>query len=77
MEYLIVAGYIACCVSAWLILVDDWRKLWDLKLITAILFGVFSIFGPISLIVALIVWAIGWSVDKSYDAGNKPVWRKK
>ena len=77
MEYVIAIVYISCCVLAWFILVDEWRRDLDLDLGEAIVIAVFSIFGPVSLVVAVIAWVIGWTVDRMYKSGHKAIWRKK
>lgn len=77
MEYVIAIVYISCCVLTWFVLVDDWRKVWDLDLEAAIVFAAFSIFGPVSLAVAVIAWVIGWTVDRPHESKHKLIWRKK
>ena len=77
MEYVIAIVYIFCCVLAWFVLVDFWRRDLDLDLGVAILYAGLSIFGPVSLVAAIIAWVIGWAVDRSYKSGHKAIWRKK
>lgn len=76
MEFALYAAlWVAASVSAFFILCADYRKLWDVKFSDLpFLVGV-SIFGPVSLVAAIVVYLIGLSVDSGRD--SKVLWRKK
>lgn len=59
MEYLIVFGYIACCVASWFVFASDWRRNYDVDVGDAIFMGVLSIFGPMSLLISGFIWLAG------------------
>jgi hypothetical protein len=71
--YIII--HITCAVLAWFILINDWRRSFDVTLQNAIGTAFFTIIlGPLMLITAIMVEAAQWIGKRLSDP---IIWRRK
>lgn len=74
-QILFTLAYIACCVWAWFVFCDVYRKYGDVTIGEGAFVGFLSLFGPCALIVA----GGFWLIDREPRHNRKPkiIWERK
>jgi len=65
-----LAIWVVCSIASWFVLAATWRSRYDMTIRDAFFFGIVSLYGPMSLISAVLIGLI-------YSNGGKTIWRKK